>query len=157
MVKAAAVSVSAGSDSTKFSRILSAVTLRVYRIGGLICPKFSFFWALLSALYYFLIHPYILDGLRWLSENLAFSFFIGFFFGVFVIDVVYSTQIIVKMKRYAEENEIVVKVERLKERIRRAEAEAKERTHFILPFHASRSLAEYLKEAIEAQEKKRKA
>ena len=126
-------------------------------IGGLICPKLSFFWALLSALYYFLIHPYILDGLRWLSENLAFSFFIGFFFGVFVIDVVYSTQIIVKMKRYAEENEIVVEVERLKEHIRRAEAEAKERTHFILPFHASRSLAEYLKEAIEAQEKKRKA
>ena len=41
--------------------------------------------------------------------------------------------------------------------IERAEAEAKERTHFILPFHASRSLAEYLKEAIEAQEKKRKA
>jgi len=41
-------------------------------IGGLICPKFSLFWAILSALYYFLIHPYILDGLRWLSENLAF-------------------------------------------------------------------------------------
>jgi hypothetical protein len=52
-------------------------------IQGLICPLFSFFWALLSAGYYFLIHPHILTALAWLSENLAFSFVIGFFFGVF--------------------------------------------------------------------------
>ena len=32
-------------------------------IQGLICPLFSFFWALLSAGYYFLIHPHILTAL----------------------------------------------------------------------------------------------
>ena len=45
-------------------------------IQGLICPLFSFFWAVLGALYYFLIHPYILGALDWLARNLAFSFFI---------------------------------------------------------------------------------
>lgn len=44
-------------------------------IQGIICPLFSFFWAALGAAYYFLIHPYILNALAWLSNNLAFSFF----------------------------------------------------------------------------------
>lgn len=43
-------------------------------IQGIICPLFSFFWALLGAVYYFLIHPHILNALGWLSRNLAFSF-----------------------------------------------------------------------------------
>ena len=41
-------------------------------IQGLVCPLFSFFWAVISAVYYFCVHPYILNALRWLSENLAF-------------------------------------------------------------------------------------
>ena len=59
-------------------------------IQGLICPLFSFFWALLGAAYYFLIHPHILTALAWLSENLAFSFVIGLFFGVFLVDMASS-------------------------------------------------------------------
>ena len=43
-------------------------------IQGLICPLFSFFWAVLGALYYFFVHPRILHALAWLSHNLAFSF-----------------------------------------------------------------------------------
>lgn len=39
---------------------------------GVICPKFSLFWAILGAAYYFLIHPHILFALNWLSQNLAF-------------------------------------------------------------------------------------
>ena len=42
-------------------------------IQGIICPLFSFFWAALGAAYYFLVHPYILNALAWLSNNLAFS------------------------------------------------------------------------------------
>ena len=46
-------------------------------IQGLICPLFSLFWTILGAIYYFLIHPVILEALTWLSHNLAFSFVIG--------------------------------------------------------------------------------
>ena len=59
-------------------------------IQGIICPRFSLFWAILGAIYYFLIHPNIILALDWLSKNLAFSFAIGFYFGIFSIDVVYS-------------------------------------------------------------------
>ena len=54
-------------------------------IQGLICPLFSAIWAFMGAVYYFFVHPYILSALNWLSNNLAFSFVIGFFFGVFEV------------------------------------------------------------------------
>ena len=61
-------------------------------IRGIICPRFTFYWGLLSAGYYFLVHPHIMDALDWLSHNLTFSFAIGFFYGILVIDLAYSTQ-----------------------------------------------------------------
>ena len=86
-------------------------------VQGIICPLFSFFWAVLGAIYYFFIHPYILGGLQWLSRNLAFSFFIGMFFGIFLIDVAHSGNLVVKLKRFAEENQVIVRYEALKDHI----------------------------------------
>ena len=86
-------------------------------IQGIICPLFSFFWAVLGAIYYLLIHPHVLSALDWLSRNLAFSFFIGFFYGVFLIDIVYSFNLIVKIRQLATEYEIVVKIDELKQHL----------------------------------------
>lgn len=121
-------------------------------IQGIICPLFSFFWAILGALYYFLIHPYILDGLNWLANNLAFSFFIGMFFGIFIIDVVHSAQLVVKLKAFAEDNDVIVKFEALKAHIRTARMETSQKYHFFRPFRAERPLGEYLKEMQEMLE-----
>lgn len=115
-------------------------------IQGIICPLFSFFWAILGALYYFLIHPYILDGLDWLSRNLAFSFFIGMFFGVFIIDVVNSAQLVVKLKKFAEDNGVIVRYEALKTHIRQQREERSLKYHFFRPFRTERPLAESLRE-----------
>ena len=115
-------------------------------IQGIICPLFSFFWAILGALYYFLIHPYILDGLDWLSRNLAFSFFIGMFFGVFIIDVVNSAQLVVKLKKFAEDNDVIVRYEALKTHIRQQREERSLKYHFFRPFRTERPLAESLRE-----------
>ena len=41
-----------------------------FNLQGIICPLYSFFWALLGALYYFAVHPHILEALRWLSGSL---------------------------------------------------------------------------------------
>ncbi len=84
-------------------------------IQGIICPLFSLFWMLLSAVYYFFLHPYIVTALHWLSENLVFSFGIGFFYGIFVIDLAYSTRLMVKIRQFAEETHIVVRLEELRE------------------------------------------
>ena len=86
-------------------------------IRGIICPLFTFSWGLLSAVYYFLVHPHILEALEWLSQNLAFSFGIGFFYGIFVIDLAYSTKIIMKIRNFAEEKQVVVRLEELREQI----------------------------------------
>ena len=122
-------------------------------VQGLICPLFSLFWALLGAVYYFFIHPTILDALIWLSNNLAFSFVIGFFFGVFTIDVVYSGSLVAKMKAYADEHQVIVRVEELRLHIRRARELASMRVHFFLQFQTRRDLSEHMKEAHEAIEK----
>ena len=125
-------------------------------IQGLICPKFSLIWALLGAAYYFLIHPYILGALDWLSRNLAFSFFIGLFFGVFLIDAAHSIQLVTKLKRFAEENHVIVRYEALKQSIRTHAEEAKETYRFFRPFRTSLSLAQHWKRRKDAFEQRMK-
>lgn len=113
-------------------------------LQGLICPKFSIAWALLGALYYFFIHPYILNALQWLSENLAFSFVIGMFFGVFLIDFAYSTHLAVKIKQFAKENNIVVKYESVKAYFKSLRESKK--AHFFLSLHTEQPLSERLRQ-----------
>lgn len=115
-------------------------------IQGIICPIFSAAWSILGAVYYFLIHPHILNALRWLSENLAFSFFIGMFFGVFIIDVIHSAQLILKLKQFAEENEVILKYEALKDHIHNVHLKNASRYHFFSPFRSATPLNEHLRE-----------
>lgn len=122
-------------------------------INGIICPKFSAAWALLGAVYYFLIHPHILNGLNWLSHNLGFSFVIGMFFGIFIIDVVHSADLVVKLKKYAEENQVVIRYEELKTHIRSVRLKSAEKYHFFRPFQSDRSISASLKEIHESLEK----
>ncbi|MBQ7801181.1 MAG: putative ABC transporter permease [Oscillospiraceae bacterium] len=121
-------------------------------LQGIICPLFSFFWAVLGAVYYFLIHPHILEALEWLSNNLAFSFVIGLFFGVFSIDVAHSAQLVAKLRRFAAENDVVVKYESIKAHIRASQ----KKYSFFRPFRTDRGLNEHLKEMYLSLEKRRR-
>lgn len=125
-------------------------------IKGVICPQFSLIWALLGAAYYFFIHPYILDALAWLSQNLAFSFVIGMFFGVFIIDVAHSARLADKLKKFANENDVIVRYENLKSHIRSMQDKSKEKPHFFTPFRSERPISEHLKDMLETFEKKKK-
>ncbi|MGN0159553.1 MAG: putative ABC transporter permease [Brotaphodocola sp.] len=124
-------------------------------LQGIICPMYSAAWAILGAVYYFLIHPHILNALHWLSENLAFSFFIGMFFGFFIVDVVHSAQLVLKLKQFAEENEIIVKYEALKDHIHNAHLRTASKYHFFSPFRSARPLSEHLKEMYQIIEKQK--
>ena len=117
-------------------------------IQGIICPKFSLAWALLGALYYFLIHPRILHALDWLSQNLAFSFFIGLFFGFFILDVVNSANLTAKLRRFAAENDVVVRFEAVKESIRKRKEAARQKYRFLQPLHTDVPLPEILRELL---------
>lgn len=122
-------------------------------VQGIICPLFSFFWAVLGAMYYFLVHPYILEGLNWLANNLAFSFFIGMFFGVLIVDVIHSGNLVVKLKKFGEENEVIVRYEALKDHILASHQKSKLQYRFFRPFRSERPLNESLKEMLESLEK----
>lgn len=123
-------------------------------VQGIICPLFSLAWAILGAVYYFFIHPHILDALEWLSRNLAFSFFVGLFYGVFIIDVVYSSQLVMKLKKFAEENDVIVKYENLKAHIRQVQDRAAIRSSFLFSLHSDRTLNEHLRDMRESFEKR---
>ena len=122
-------------------------------VNGVICPQYSAGWALLSALYYFLIHPRILNALYWMSENLAFSFFVGVFMGVFAMDFGRSAQIAARLKQFAVENGVIVRFEAVKDLIRQKREEAKQRMSFFRPFRSDIPLPDLLMELRESFEK----
>ena len=103
----------------------------------------------MGALYYFLVHPHILDALNWLSRNLAFSFFVGLFFGVFIVDVVHSAQIVVKLRKFAADHQVVVRYEGIKARIRENQQERAAKYHFFHPFRSAKPLSELLEDMLE--------
>lgn len=121
---------------------------------GIICPLFTFFWGVLGAVYYFFIDPHILKALEWLANNLAFSFVIGFFFGVFTLDVVYSMQLVIKIRKFAAENKLSVHFEQLKMHIKRGRAAHSQKAKFLFAFSTDRPLSEYLQKYKEDREKK---
>lgn len=127
-------------------------------IKGIICPRFSFYWSVLSAIYYFLIHPRILSALIWLSNNLTFSFFIGFFYGVFVLDFWYTMNMMTRIRTFANEHEIIVRYEMLKATVREKNEEYRKRKSFILSYVSDRrtfseGLTEYFNRISESIEK----
>ncbi len=99
-------------------------------VKGVICPLFSLFWYALAAFYYLVLHQEVQGALDWLSRNLAFSFFIGFFYGIFILDVIYSLQLMVKIKALADEYQVVVKYNAYKSKLTDIREEAKERSYF---------------------------
>ena len=97
-------------------------------IKGVICPLFSMLWYALAAFYYLIMHPRIEAGLLWLADNLAFSFFVGLFYGVFILDVVYSFNVVVRIKKLAEEYHVIVRYRALKSKIQDLGEDAKDRS-----------------------------
>ena len=102
------------------------------------------------------VHPHILGALKWLSQNLAFSFIIGMFFGVFVIDVCHSAQLVARIKTFADENDMVIKYENIKHHIREVHLQRAQKYHFFTPFHSERSLGEILKDMKDTLESRQK-
>jgi uncharacterized membrane protein len=115
-------------------------------IDGIICPAYTVFWSILGAIYYFFIQNHIIQAVVWLSNNLAFSFFIGFFFGILTMDIVHSMKLVFKIKKFAKENNILVKFEELKTSIREEQEKTKEKINYLFAFKTKKRLSETLAE-----------
>ena len=111
-------------------------------IQGIICPLFTLLWGAVGAGYYFLMNPWVISSLDWLFNNLAYSFFVGVFYGVIVIDFAHSLGLATKLRKFASEHQAIIGYENLKEHIHTRLEQAKLPTHFILPFNSDKSLKE---------------
>lgn len=103
-------------------------------IQGLICPLFSFFWLLIAAFFYFFIDNKVIEAVTWFVHHIEFAFVVGVFIGVFLVDLAHSINISARVKKFADEHEIVVHFEKLKETLYDKVTEAKEHPVFMFPF-----------------------
>lgn len=111
---------------------------------GVICLHMSLIWTGLGALYYYFLADYVMRGLDWFNDNLSFSYVLGIFTGVIVIDFAYSSKLYKKIRKYAKKNNVVIMYENLKLHIRNMQDQAEEKYSFLLPFKQTRNLLEYL-------------
>lgn len=102
-------------------------------IQGIICPKFSLIGAILGAVYYYLIHSRILQALDGLSQNLAFSFVIGLFFGFFIVDVIHSANLVAKRKNTRKKTRLLSARKQLKPRSANERMKENKSTDFSRP------------------------
>lgn len=72
-------------------------------IQGIICPLFTFFWGVLSALYYFLLYPPLRRLVVWFVAHPLFSFIVGICFGIFLIDFAVSLHLGTALRKRAVE------------------------------------------------------
>lgn len=120
-----------------------------FNIGGIICLKFSLIWTVLAAVYYFFIQPYVVRLVRWFSDNIAFTFVVGMYYGILVIDLCYSFNVVGKVRRFALENDIVVKYDALKEEIRRDTDNIRKKGRFLLAFNPEGKLSDKMEESLD--------
>ena len=81
---------------------------------GVICPKFSLFWGIICAVYYFLIYPFLhriaVDVVVMPLLILA----IGGYLGIFLVDLVHSLRLMQRIKDYAVHMRTLVQLDQLK-------------------------------------------
>ena len=69
-------------------------------IDGIICPQFSLYWTLLGAFYYYVLHKYLIGTVAFVFDYREIYFCLGLFFGIFIIDIAYSIQIVNRIKYF---------------------------------------------------------
>ena len=110
---------------------------------GIICPLFSLIWGLVGAAYYFLFHSWLPDVVDYLISQNYILFIFGVFYGIFFVDYAYSMQMVKKVKKFAQDNGIVVFYDDLKEDITDSREKKKEKTEFTFVFRGN--MQEHLK------------
>lgn len=113
---------------------------RFGNIQGIICPLFTLAWGAAGTAYYFLVHSHLVAAADWIAANPIYSYFLGFYFGIMLIDVCYSFRVVDRIRKWAKEKNIVVRYEELKETIKTRAAALKQKHSFVLPFKTNRGL-----------------
>lgn len=92
-----------------------------FNIQGIITPKYTVFWTILSLVFYFVLYPYFFQRVEFIYENLELSLFIGVFYGIVIVDMIQSFNLLNRIKKMAaavSDSKIAINYDRLKEEIR---------------------------------------
>ncbi len=130
-------------------------SMRKGNIMGIICPTFSIIWTAIGALYFYVLHPYVIGYVTWFVNNIEFSFVVGAFFGLFIADLVTTLNLSIKIAQYAKELDLVVKYENFKADIKERTLELKQKygfKQFLNPIHGD--IREHLRKYDERRKSK---
>ncbi len=132
-----AIEFTAGFVSLKvFNNRLWDYSNRKFNLLGIICPLFSFLWGLICLAFYFLLFPFLGVSAEYLSDKPVFILFIGMYYGIFLIDLITSLDLIAKLSGYAKRIKSVVNMENVKLKIAQFRAAEKMRKDaFMLKVH----------------------
>lgn len=122
-------------------------------IEGIICPEFSLCWTALGALYCYVIHPVFHHIVSWLFDNIVLSFFLGVFFGILIIDLFYSFRILAKIRKFAADNHITVRLQTLQKNIASL-YERRRFRHFVFTLRENLLAPEILRDSMAQLKKK---
>ena len=118
---------------------------------GIVCVRYTLYWTMLGAFYYYVIHPRIMHIIEWFSGHLMFSFVLGLFYGILFIDIAYSFELTAKIKAFAEENSMIIRYEEFKKHIRVTAKHQTERFAIMRTIAMTNSIKEQLKSYMEKQ------
>lgn len=76
-----------------------------FNYNGIVCFKYAIYWGILGELFYLYVSPILTENVSFLFSNLSFSYFLGMFFGFFIIDVVIKMNLMNILKGVIEEVE----------------------------------------------------
>ncbi len=133
-------------------------------IQGIICPLFSLIWGVIGAVYNLLLHPYVSVMAEFVAVHTEFYFILGILSGIFILDNFYSFRVVAKIKKWATENDIVVKYEQFRLNIKQNAEKLKQKNSFIFSlkgpgevvYELNRYLVEQSKKIIDDTKAKRK-
>lgn len=133
-------------------------------IQGIICPLFSLIWGVIGAVYNLLLHPYVSVMAEFVAVHTEFYFILGILSGIFILDNFYSFRVVAKIKKWAAENDIVVKYEQFRLNIKQNAEKLKQKNSFIFSlkgpgevvYELNRYLVEQSKKIIDDTKAKRK-
>ena len=106
-------------------------------IKGIICPLFSFFWGVICLAYYFLAYEPLGKLSLWVVSSPYAIFFLGIAFGIFLVDLCKSLELMGKLRKYAISIRQTVSLEKIKVYLQEENKKRKERKDaFMLRIHA---------------------
>jgi len=105
-----------------------------YNYKGIICPLYTFFWGIICAIYYFLVHKPMLLLLDFLVPLPGYMIAIIAWYVVFVLDFLHAVKFLRLVIRLARENNIVVLFTAFRGKINEVRHTSREESHFFRPF-----------------------